>query len=277
MAWTTGGATNTRRFTNLNANVAAASNALLVAGWFYPTTLTAGRGLWAVDSITGSRIATTTSELNMDTNNVTDGQWTTSGLSLAVNTWRFIAWMLNTGTAPAAAWRVWAGTVDTAPTEISVTNNTAAAGAFAAATGFTLGNRGNSTVAFQGDIGDAVFIHQGVATTGPLAVATGGTITQDEADQVYRTLVVPIWLGDAFPPATRTLLSTANAYEATFVPGDLNVAAADTLHARPMYTNVLTSSPSGTMTLANSPTKSLQRSPVSMRGQNLHANAYVRR
>lgn len=276
MAWKTGFTINARRFSNLNASVAGSTSAILIAGWFYPTTLTAGRGLWAVDTITGSRIATTTSELNMDTNNVTDGQWLTSGLGLAVDTWRFIAWMLNTGTAPAAAWRVWAGTVDTAPTEITVTNPTAASGNFTAATAFTLGNRGNSSVAFQGDIGDAVFIHQGVATAGPLGVAAGGTITQDEADQVYRTLVVPIWKGNAFPPATRTFAGL-NAFEATFIPGDLNVAAADTTHARPMYTNVLTSSPSGTMTLSNSPTKSAQRSPVSMRGQNLHAHEYMRR
>ena len=277
MAWTTGAATNTRRFSNLNANVAGASSALLIAGWFYPTTLTAGRGLWAVDSITGSRIATTTSELNLDTNNVTDGLWVTSGLGLTTTTWRFIAWMLNTGVAPAAAWRVWAGTIDTAPTEITVSVTTAAAGAFTAATGFTLGNRGNTTQAFQGDIGDAVFIHQAVATTGPLGVATAGTITQNEADQVYRTLVVPIWLGNAFPPATRTLLTSANAYEASFIPGDLNVAAADTTHARPMYTNVLTSSPSGTFTLANAPTKSAQRSPVAMRGGHIGAQPLLRR
>ena len=277
MAWTTGGATNTRRFSNLNASIGNANTSTFLAGWFYPTTLTAGRGLWAIDSITGSRIATSTSEVNLDTNNVTDGLWVTSGLGLTVNEWRFMAWMLNCGTAPAAAWRMWAGTVNTAPTEITISVTTAAAGAFTAATGFTLGNRGNSTVAFQGDIGDAVFIYQNVTNQGPLSVATAGTIAQDEADQIYRTLVIPIWKGDAFPPATRRLLTSANAYEATFVPGDLNVALADTTHARPMYTNVLTSSPSGTMTLANSPTKSAQRSPVSMRGQNLHANGFLRR
>ena len=280
MAWTTGGATNTRRNATAGVTVGAANTALLVAGWFFPTTLTAGRCLWSMGSIWGCRIATTTSELNLDSDNVTDGLWLTSGLNLTATTWRFIAWMFNTGTAPAASWRVWAGTVDTAPTEVTVlvppaAGTTAAAGAFTGSTGISISNRGAGTVAFIGDTGDMVFVSSASATAGPLGVATAGTITQDEADKIYRSIVVPMWLGDAYPPAVRNL--SVAGIETTFIPGDLSPAAADTQHVRTISTNVLASVLTQTTNITNSPTKSAQRSPVAMRGGHIGAQPLLRR
>src|SRR5688572_2512559 len=86
---------------------------LLLCGWFHPTTLTAGRGLFAFGDTSGAEIDTATAELRFRAlGATTTGQWTTSGVNLAVNEWKFIA-VLNTvtNTGPSVAFRVWVGTL----------------------------------------------------------------------------------------------------------------------------------------------------------------------
>lgn len=229
--------------------------------------------MWSHQATSGMRIATTTSEVELLSNNVTDGLWTTSGLSLVINEWRFIATLMACGTAPTTAWRVWAGTATNAPTEITVTQNTAPAGAFTGNTNITLGNLANGTVAFQGLIGDAVDIRQTVSAEGPLQLAAFGAITQDDADLIYRTVVVPIWKGDAWPLSVFSLRADI---ETTLIPGDLLNAAADTVHARTVASSVLASTPSGTMTLTNVPVKSQERCPRAM-SSNISAAPFLRR
>lgn len=192
MAVTFGGGTGD------DINLAGASTianltTLVVAGWWYPTTLTAGNGLWSVGNVAGCKIHTTTSELQLITDNTTDGLITTSGLGLVTNTWQFLAFLGSfTNTGPAEAWRVWKGN-STAPVEIGTVVTTAPVGNFTGNATWYIGNLGTGTVAFQGDIASVVFIHgAGMLLSG----TTTGTLSQDDADLVLRDSVWPLWLGD---------------------------------------------------------------------------------
>jgi len=201
MAYTFGAATGDD-ITWVGTNTAFATNRLtLVCGWWYPTTLTATRGLWSFGNVAGAEIDTTTSELRLRTDNTTDGQWTTTGVGLTTNTWTFLAFMAScNNTGPAAAWRVWTATIDTFPTEVTVTSAVAPVGNFTGSTSFTVGNKGTGTVAFQGDIGEVV-IYQSGSVSGilsPFNFATFGTITQAEADWALAEFVVPAFRGDVF-------------------------------------------------------------------------------
>lgn len=167
----------------------------LVYGWWYPTTLTATRGLWSAGNTYGAEIDSTTSELRLRTDNTTDGQWTTTGVNLTTNEWKFLAFMnTNNNSGPTAAWRVWAGTISTAPTEVTVTSAVGPSGNFTGNANFYIGNKGTGTVAFQGDIENVGYLTTGT-NDGPFQIATAGTITNNEAEFAYRWFVLPLWIG----------------------------------------------------------------------------------
>lgn len=198
MAYTLGAGTGDDITWSASPTAFGSGSTQLVCGWWYPTTLTATRGLWSAGNTIGAEIDTTTDELRLRTDNTTDGQWTTTGVDLVVNEWRFIAFLnTNINTGPAAAWRVWAGGVASAPVECTVTNAVAAVGNFTGSSSFTLGNKGTGTLAFQGDVGDAGYIYTGTvgAAVNPFSIATAGTITNTEAGFVYQRFVLPFWLG----------------------------------------------------------------------------------
>jgi len=186
--------------------VALGSNgtSAIVCGWWYPTTLTATRGLWSGGNTVGAEIDATTDELRLRTDNTTDGQWTTTGVDLVVNEWKFIAFLgtfLN-GT-PTASWRVWAGSIQSAPIECTVTGAVAPVGNFVGSNSFYLGNKGTGTLAFQGAIGDAGYAitsSTGGASFHPFSIATIGTISNLEAEFVYQRFVLPFWLGRGWTP-----------------------------------------------------------------------------
>lgn len=180
----------------------ATGTVFVVAGWWYPTTLTATWGLWSGSLALGSEINTTTSELRMRTDNTTDGQWTTTGVGLTVNQWKFVAWLCTTtNTGTAAAWRVWAGDELTPPTEVTVTQAVAPAGNFTGASNFYAGNMASSgSLAFRGDIGWITYLRTTqTGTGGVFGIAAHGTITQAEANIVRDRMVLPMWQGQAVP------------------------------------------------------------------------------
>lgn len=182
----------------------------LVAGWWRPTTLTAGRGLWSFGNIYGAEIATTTSELRLKTDNTgggsVDGEWVTSGLGLVVDQWYFLAFLLTTNnTGPVAAWRVWIGTESSPPREVTVNSSVSPVGNFATSNTFFVGNKGTGTVAFQGLVD---WMH--VITTTPAVTAAAtpdatvtlfplaalGAISNTEAEIIRTRFVHQAWLGD---------------------------------------------------------------------------------
>jgi hypothetical protein len=171
----------------------------IVSCWAYPTTLTAGRYIWATGgTITGCGIHTTTSDLTIDLNAATTpGKWTVANV-LTVNTMVWICVMTAQNSAGGtAAVRCWTATETTGPVERTVVNATAPIGAWTSSgTTFRCGNLG-TTVSFQGDLGG--FIAAVDDWQGHLPVIgnqTVGAITQAEADRVLATWCDPMWRGD---------------------------------------------------------------------------------
>lgn len=202
MSWEFGSTTTDSLQFGLTNNHASGGTSLFVCGWWYPTTLTATRRLWSLAAVIGVEINTTTSELRLKTDNTTDGQWTTSGVNLTLNEWKFIAFFGTfTNTGPAAQWRVWAGTVETCPAEVTVSVAVAPVGNFVAASAFNLGNTQAGSVSWQGLIGNAntIVCSAGSLQNFPLPNTTSGTITNDEANIVFQQLVIPYWSGESFP------------------------------------------------------------------------------
>jgi hypothetical protein len=203
MSYTCGAATTDDLATGFNT-VGANDTNCFVAGWWKPTTLTATRGLWSAGNIFGAEIDTTTSELRLRTDNTTDGQWTTTGVGLTVDQWKFLAFANScSNTGPTASWVVWSGTNEVAPQRVTVTQATAPNGNFTGSANTYLGNKGTGTLAFQGQLGPAVFGRNPSSIFGYVPTTTAGTIAQEGIDYVYANLVLPIWLGNWCPPALR--------------------------------------------------------------------------
>jgi hypothetical protein len=199
VATTLGAFTSDRAQFTSGITLGATARTCLVAGWYYPTTLTATRRLFSAGAIWGAEIDTTTDELRLRTDNTTDGQWTTTGVDLATDTWKFIAIMNSTfNTGPAGAWRVWVGTADTAPVEATVTVATSPTGNFTGNATVYIGNTSATATSWQGDIEEfrvvATSATIGVSTH-PFSQATYGTITNAEAQIALERFVLPFWLG----------------------------------------------------------------------------------
>lgn len=196
MPYTFGGVVGSRATFTVSPTMGASGSAGVFTGWFRPTTLTATRRYFSAGSIFGAEVASTTSEITLRTDNTTDGQWTTSGAGITTNKWYFIAIMWSTNnTGPAAAWRVWIGTEDTPPVEVTVTQNTAPVGNFTGSGTLTFGNTGANNVSYQGDLAEQSLLT--ITTLGWLGLtSTAGTITQGEADRVLTNYVQHMWRGD---------------------------------------------------------------------------------
>lgn len=269
MSYTCGAATGddiAMTLSSMGANTASC----FVAGWWKPTTLTATRGLWSAGSIFGAEIDTTTSELRLRTDNTTDGQWTTTGVGLTVDEWKFLAFANScSNTGPTATWVVWSGTGETAPQQVTVTQNTAPSGNFTGSTAPVLGNKGTGTLAFQGEIGPAVFARHSASIAGYVPTTTAGTIAQEGIDVIYERLVLPIWSGIWCPPWLRQPRLNNNTATTMFV------TSLD--YALPAEVDVVTGTtqPFGTIT-RNGVTLSQERCPRAMPQQALQPQ-YVRR
>lgn len=228
MALTFGAANTDDATIGLGFSVGATGTTYFIAGWFRPTTLTAGRALWSLGANIFAAIdSTDTSELLLTSDNTTDGNWTTTGVGNAVDTWRFIAVMnAANNTGPTASWRAWAGDEVSVPSEITVTQAVAPSGNFTGNANLTFGNKASTgTAAFQGDIAEVTYIatSSAGALLPPFGLASHPTISQTEADWIYATYVVPIWMGRADIAIARTALSSASNIEAFHVPLHLDV------------------------------------------------------
>lgn len=270
MAYTCGAAATDDIAMVLTATGATLTSCL-VAGWWKPTTLTATRGLWSAGNIFGAEIDTTTSELRLRTNQTTDGQWTTTGVGLTVDEWKFLA-IANScnNTGPSAAWVVWSGTNETIPQQVTVTQATAPAGNFTGSTAIFLGNKGTDSLAFQGLIGPAIFVRNNTDRLGAVPTETAGAFTQEEIDLMYNRIVLPVWAGQWCPPWLRQMRINNGRGTVMF--------ATSMDYAGPQEVDILTSAsgtPYGTMTLSGV-TLSQERCPRPMPQQAIQPQ-YVRR
>jgi len=169
----------------------------VICGWYFPTTLTAGRALWSVGTNHRAVIAATTSEIDLFFDRATDTQWTTTGLGLAINQWHFIAVLMNNfNTGVVTNFKVWRSVGTDIPTAVSVAVVTVGAGNAVSSTIPTIGNRGaTGTVAFQGDIGRFDFIGDSVANS--LIGNTNGSLSAETERGVFENVVLPIWQGNS--------------------------------------------------------------------------------
>jgi hypothetical protein len=220
VSYTFGGATGDDVTWSSSTTIGAASRVAFVAGWWKPTTLTAGRTLWSAGNVLSAAIHSTTSELVLTVDNATtDGTWTTTGAGLTVGTWTFLAFLLNTSSAPGAAWTVWSGTDLVAPAQCTITAGTAMSGALTGNATSYVGNKGTGSVAFQGQVENVVF---GVSAAGagsavnPFAIAAFGTTTAAEALWIEERLVRPIWQGEH--AAAKRLGVFAGAWDWSYLP-----------------------------------------------------------
>lgn len=271
MSYTCGAATSDDIATILT-QLGANSTSCFVAGWWKATTLTATRGLWSAGDTFGAEIDTTTSELRLRTNNTTGGEWTTTGVELAVNEWKFLAFANScSNTGATAAWVVWTGTGDTAPTQVTVTQAVAPSGNFIGSTAIVLGNKGTGSLAFQGEIGPAVFARHATSIQGYVPTTTSGVIDQQGVDIVYERLVLPIWSGIWCPPWLRqprqgNNLQTVKLVTSLDLAGPINLDVSTSANGTPY----------GTITL-NGVTLSQERCPRPMPPEAPVQPLYVRR
>lgn len=197
MAYTFGAAvTDNIQVTALTAAFTT-SRLSLITCWIRPTTLTATRVICASGATWALSIDTTTSSLRLTGDFVTDGVFTFPA-GLALNTWTFVAVLVNIGTAPAMQVKAWTATETSAPVERTVTVATAPVGAITSGgSTFTVGNTSGGSLAFQGDIGGFLLLTETGNTTSSFAgIPADGTTSQAEADQVRRSYVDPMWRGD---------------------------------------------------------------------------------
>ena len=204
MSWTFGGAASNDMNWATQTSVGGANTAFLVCGWWRPTTLTNPRSYFSFGNVITARVAPTTSEIQLVSDNATtDGVWTTSGAGIAVNNWYFLA-VLGIFTTANAIWRVWKSTgVDNPPAGITVTTppTTAPSGNNAGSGTFYLGNAGTSTAnSFLGQIGSCS-LHSVTSATvpNPLRLTSYTALSVDEEEFIRREYVVPAWLGEPFP------------------------------------------------------------------------------
>lgn len=199
MAYTFGGTTgDDLTWTESASPWGASGRSGIIAGWFRPTTLTAGSALWSVGAVHRAVIASTTSEINLFFDRTTDTQHTTSGLGLAVNEWHFIAMLNNSfNTGPVTNWAVWRSVGTNIPTQVTVNQTVAGAGNAVSSTVVTAGNVGAAgTVAFNGQIGRFDYVVAVVANA--LIPNSNGSLAAENQRLMFEQVVVPIWKGD-FP------------------------------------------------------------------------------
>jgi len=206
MAYTFGAATSDDITFNTGAfNPSGDGSIFLLTGWWHPTTLTAGRCLWATGSRCKASIDAVTTDLVLNSGWTTTDSAHTVPVDLVVDKWQFLAFLFTSeNTGDVVSWRVWAGDLENAPVEKTVTQITAAVGSQSTSSPFTLGNNGSTgTNAFQGDIDD-ITIHAMNTNVGGtrhvFGVSSAGVITNDNAQFVYERFVLPHWLGQAHRP-----------------------------------------------------------------------------
>lgn len=205
MAYTFGGAT-TDSVLWTGQNDMGNAGIGLVMGWWKPTTLTATRRYWSAGTVTGMAVDTTTSELRLtsDSFSGTDGVYTTTGAGITTNSWWFIAAMVSCAVTPTVQWKVWVGSVTTAPVEVTVGTTTAITTNLNGPLGnFTIGNTSGGSVAFQGDIDQVLLVNSAdtAGTGNAFQAGTLGTITTAEAQWTLERYVWPYWRGTSPDPS----------------------------------------------------------------------------
>ena len=203
MSYTFGGATGDDIVLPVVNAVCGPSVSGFFAGWFYPTNIsTSGRALLGMGNNLGKiTISATSGELDITLPaGTTNGVWTTSGLALTTNAWRFIAVAWSAIAGPTMDVRVWAGDATTPPVAVTVAQATAPVGTFTSATSATLGNgAASASIAFIGDIGHIDLISTNIAggANHPFGQSAYGAFSSEAEAILLGRYAAPLWLGQA--------------------------------------------------------------------------------
>lgn len=201
MPYTFGGAASDDQVTSLPFGLGGTATLFLVYGWWRPTALNAGNGYWSIGNTLGASVDAATGEITLTSDNTSDGIYDTTTVSMAVDEWRFLAFFFTgVNTGPALTWKVWAGTIDTAPVSHALTTISAPTGNFTGSTSLYFGNLGTSAgAAFDGDLAHCGIVGSSAgAATNIFGIATSGTVTAAEEEFIYQSMVLPLWAGQ-FP------------------------------------------------------------------------------
>lgn len=201
MAYTFGGATGDDINWSVPTGWGSSGSRTFGAGWFYPTTLTAGRAYWGNSNATRLRIATTTSEVEWQNDRTTDAFIVSSGAGITTGKWWFIACLaggFNTGPADEAA--VWIGDAETPPTEVTMTL-TAGTGNASSNSVAAVGNSGSAgALAFQGLVDSFYTMGEASNISDSLFASTSqGGVGADVAEYTHKRYVIPLWEGRGIP------------------------------------------------------------------------------
>lgn len=261
MSWTFGGAASNDMNWATQTSVGGGSTAFLVCGWWRPTTLTNPRSYFSFGNVITARVAPTTSEIQLVSDNATtDGVWTTSGAGIVTNAWHFLA-VLGIFTTANAIWSVWKSTgVNSPPELISNSNTTAPSGNNAGSGTFYLGNAGTSTAnSFQGQIGSCSLYSVSSATVpNPLRLTSYTALSADEEKFIGHNYVVPAWLGEPFPAVGNHIVYGGTPPTWQMHHFDLE----QVVTPRPFVWGNSTFSPTGTAATIQGATFSQERPPV---------------
>lgn len=217
MAYTFGGSTTDDiNWTSATALTASGSR-LFVGGWFYPTTLTAGRAYWGDSNTSRLRVGSTTSEIEWVCDRTTDTVITTSGAGITTDKWWFIAAAVSGfNTGPVDEAYIWVGDADNPPRSIS-TSLSAGSGNTPGNASFGIGNGGGSgSVSFQGDIDMIYAIQEATNNADSLfaSISSGQFLTPQ--DFILPRYVMPLWLGQNIPVRITVRAVTATLFDLRF-------------------------------------------------------------
>lgn len=198
MPYTFGAASSHYMSKPVGSGVYGGSQHYLMAGWYYPTTLTAARGLWGGSTTATVRVGATTSEIEWIRDlATTDAVYSSSGAGITTNKWWFIAMLLDSsGTNNFVVY--WIGDEQTVPVQVSGTSLVSGSGGAATTSTLVAGNSiaGGST-SFQGHIAN-LFLLQATANTilNGLGFQPSGATTQADIDRTYGKYVLPLYRGE---------------------------------------------------------------------------------
>lgn len=171
----------------------------LIMGWWRPTTLTAGRTLWAAGPTTRCQIHTTTDELIIYTShNTTNGQYTTTGVDMVAGDWVFLAFLIMQNTTPGTQYvKVWASR-PTGPdpfSQATVTQATAPSGAPASSQDVWICNDSSNATAFQGELAEFFVAADTSTDRSVFPFNASGAISAFDETYILHKYIRPYWRG----------------------------------------------------------------------------------
>lgn len=172
----------------------------LLTCWVYPTTITAGRAIFGFGNNIG-RIAHSSTANEIDVilpTGGTDGTWTSSGLSLSTNTWRFLAIAWSAVAGPTMDVKLWAGDGVNPPVAVTITQAVAPTGTFTSASTATIGSGAASvSIAFQGDLAqfDLFTTSTAAGANHPFGQSAYGAFSAESEALLLSRFVLPLWEG----------------------------------------------------------------------------------